>query len=320
MARAPRHSHWLSFTSAHTGSSHRTHEGDQSGEKERGGYRRVRRGDFAMRLVARRLALRSVPRRALCTAPAVAAALPATLERLNVPAGAVPADTDSAVVLRRLNFLELLGVPDVAGALEREPGLLSRDLPAEATPRLHYLLNLGCARLGPMVGTAPQLLSCDLTTDLHRKVAILHALGVKRTGNWLQRNPRLVELDVERDMRPPIDFLRSIPNVDIGRVVDKLPMGIFGKEEQLRERVSFLEEELGVSPRYRVGRLISRWPHVLVYNLDEVVRPKVNAEAEPLAKAAPLPLRSARARASHARVRPARMRTTVAGGGREASP
>ena len=219
-------------------------------------------------------------RRALCAAPpAAASSLPDVLERLKIEPDALPSNTDNDTLLRNITFLEGIGVPDIAAAVSRDRGLLTHDPATTAAPRIEYLLSLGISRVGPIVGKVPQLLSCDITNDLHRKVAILQALGVKRIASFVQRNPRLVLLDVEQDMRPPVEYLRSIENVNIGRVLDNAPNAVFGKTEALKAHVEYLEEELGLAPRWRVGTMISRWPQLLGCDLDNTIRPKVCAPA-----------------------------------------
>lgn len=237
-----------------------------------------------LRRVSRQIAVAALPRgaRALCT-PAVVSELPAVLERLKIEREAIPAGISDEVMVHRLGFLEAIGVPNVAAAVACDPQLLTHDPATVAAPRLEYLLSLGVSRVGPMVGMAPQLLSCDVTNDLHRKVAILQALGVTRVANFLQRNPWLVLIDIERDMRPPIEYLRSIENLNLGKVLDALPSGVFGggkidgleKTKMLKARVEYLGGELGVAPQWRLGRMLSRHPQLLVSSVEDNLKPKV---------------------------------------------
>jgi hypothetical protein len=199
-----------------------------------------------------------------------AASLPDTLARLSLSTEVVPPGVPEATVASRVHFLEALGVPDIPAAVRADPQLLSRDLLTEARPRLEYLLSLGVDGIGPMVGKCPQLLTCDVTHDLLRRVNILRALGVVNISRWLQANPYILMMDVETDMRPAVEFLRTIESVDVGKVLERAPLGIFGRVDHLRERVRFFEETLGLSPRWRVGRMISRYPPVLGFSTTAI--------------------------------------------------
>lgn len=213
--------------------------------------------------------------RSLCAASSSSSAdtgqsLTATLERLSLSPEAVPSDVPAATIASRVRFLEALGVPDIPAALRKDPQLLSHDLLAVSGPRLEYLLSLDIDGIGPMVGECPQLLTCDVTHHLLRRVNILRALGVVNISKWLQVNPNVLTTDVETEMKPAVEFLRSIPNAKVGKIVEALPFGVFGKVEQLRERVRFLEEDLGLGPREAIGTMINRWPHVLVASRDSL--------------------------------------------------
>lgn len=225
------------------------------------------------RLLGRTLARVARLRRPLSsTAPA--SSLSHLLEQHGLPPTAVPPAADAAAIERQLRFLKVLGVPDVARAVERDAQLLERD-PRESVPHIEYLLGLGIADLGPIVGRCPQLLSCDITNDLHRKVAILQAIGVRQTGRFVASCPNFAILDVEADMRPPIEYLRSIPGLDVGKVVNFLPSVVFrGQPVGFETTMAYLVEEAGV-PRKRLGQLINRWPQVLSCSLEAAIKPKV---------------------------------------------
>jgi len=168
-------------------------------------------------------------------------------------------------------------VSDLALAVSRDKSLLTHDAEAVVSRHLEYLLSLGIPKVGPMIQSVPQLLSCDLTHDLHRKVTILQALGVRKIGHWLYKNRgRVVTMDIETEMRPPVDFLRSVPNLKIERVLETLPAGVFGKTRraQMEARVRYLSEDLGVGA-HRVGKMISRWPYVLTMSRTGTIQPKV---------------------------------------------
>lgn len=212
--------------------------------------------------------------RGLCSSGSDAT-LPALLEQHGLPAEAVPADADHEIVARNLRLLKALNVPDVPAAVSLEPELMSRDLVAHAPPRIEYLTSLGVSSIGDMVRHHPRLLWCDITRDLHRKVAILQALGVRKIAWWLQKNSRVLAVDVERDMRPPIELLRTVPGLDVGKVLNALPMGVFGKEPKLRKRIAYFADELALNPPSRIGSMISRWPHVLTYSIESNIQPKV---------------------------------------------
>lgn len=210
--------------------------------------------------------------------------LPDTLARLSLPTEVVPPGVPEATVASRVHFLEALGVPDIPAAVRADPQLLSRDLLNESRPRLDFLLSLGVDGIGPMVGKCPQLLTCDVTHDLLRRVNILRALGVVNISRWLQANPRMLTMDVDTDIRPPVELLRSIENVNVPKVLDRLPHGVFGKADHLKERIRFLEDTLGVTPQWRVGRMISRLPHVLAFSTSaleaKVGRPPASTHAQ----------------------------------------
>ena len=224
-------------------------------------------------VTARRL-LQLQPQRALSSVSSGASSDLASPVLAGLPPAVLPVGVDTAVVESRVRFLKMLGVPDVAVALQKDPQLLLLDLPTVAAPRLQYLLEIGVDEIGPLVGSVPQFLSCDVTHDLHRRVTILNALGVKKISAWLQRNPSVLLMDVDAEMRPAVDFLRSVENVDVGKVLEKLPNGVFGKEDHLRERVRYLAEDLDVQPMGKLGRMISGWPDLLSYNI-ETMQPKV---------------------------------------------
>lgn len=214
----------------------------------------------------------SLDYRGLCLAPTT---IPSLLEHHKLPPDtALPQDATVESISHRLRFLETLGVSNLAACASRDPELLSYDPKTLAAPRIEYLLSLGVTKIGVMISHVPQLLACDVTSGLHRKVAILRALGVERIAHYLEKNPQLLHLDVEHDMRPPIDFLRSVEGVDVGRVLEALPHGVFRKEAKLRQRVAYFEDTLGI-PRKAVGRMITRWPHVLSYSLEHNLQPKV---------------------------------------------
>ena len=208
------------------------------------------------------------PRRQLCAG--ASSGLDAALSRLSISPDAVPPSADPKAVLRQLRFLEVLGVPDVAAAVARDPSVLSHNAERLASRHVDYLLSLGIARVGPMIEAVPQLLSCDLTHDLHRKVSIVQALGVKKIGTWLYKNRgRVATMDVDEDLRPPIEYLRTIPQLQVHKVLEALPHGVFGKgkAEELEARVAYLTEELILADDL-LGKMISRSPFVLTMSLE----------------------------------------------------
>ena len=223
---------------------------------------------------------------------------PASLALL--PPETLPAGVDQGTLSARVRFLETLGVQDVPSMVQKDPKVLTHDLLKVAAPRLEYLLSLGVDGIGTMVSKAPELLCCDITHELHRRVAILQALGVRNIPRWLQVNPHILDLDVDRDMRPAAEFLRSIENVPVGKVVEALPRGVFGRTEALKERVRYLHEDLGIQPMWKVGMIIKRNPNVLLIK-QETMQQKVGA--------APLPRRSRTAPARSLPCRAAAMRT-----------
>ena len=239
-------------------------------------------------LLARRSALAARP---LCGA--ASSELHVALERHKIPPDAVPPSADAESVLRQLRFLEMLEVPDIARAVKRDPAVLTLSTQEVATKHLDYLLSLGITRVGPMIEASPSLLSCDLTRDLHRKVTILQALGVKKIGSWLFRNRgRIVAMDVDADLRPPVEFLQSVHQMEVNKVIEALPNGVFGAgvRDKMEKRVRYLSEEIGVGER-RVGRMVSRWPFVLTMSLRGSIQPKVG-----LAPPAARPRRAGRSR------------------------
>ena len=85
-------------------------------------------------------------------------------------------------------------------------------------------------------------------------------------------------------MRPPIEYLRSVDNLNLGKVLDALPNGVIGSKrvDALKAKVAYLEGELGVSPQWRVGRMISRFPQLLISSVDDNLKPKVHTPSSRL--------------------------------------
>ena len=234
---------------------------------------------YSAGLLARRLLPPPPQQTNLCTA-ASNSGLQTVLERHSIPPDAVPADADAHAVLRQLRFLETLGVSDMAGTVARDPTVLTQDTEKLAGRHIEYMLSLGIPKMGPMIEKVPQLLSCDLTHDFHRKVAILKALGIRKIGPWLYKNRgRVVTMDVDTDMRPPVEYLQSVKSLQVHKVLETLPIGVFGagKKEMMEKRVNYLSEDLGVGVN-RVGKMISRWPYVLTMSQTETIEPKVRAQ------------------------------------------
>jgi hypothetical protein len=215
-------------------------------------------------------------RRGLSAASAApASSITSVLEKYGLPPTAAAPSANAAAVERQLCFLKVLGVPNLASAVQRDPQLLERD-PRASAPHIDYLLSLGIADIGPIVGRCPQVLSCDVNDDLHRKVAILRALGVRQTGRFVENCPRFAILDVEADMRPSIEYLRSIEGLDLGKVLNELPNAVFGagRKARLEATVNYLVEECAV-PRHRLAKMLARWPALLARDLEADLKPKV---------------------------------------------
>ncbi|KOO29662.1 membrane associated acyltransferase, partial [Chrysochromulina tobinii] len=237
---------------------------------------------MALTSVALRLLQRSsrggllLRRRGLSAASAApASSITSVLEKYGLPPTAAAPSANAAAVERQLCFLKVLGVPNLASAVQRDPQLLERD-PRASAPHIDYLLSLGIADIGPIVGRCPQVLSCDVNDDLHRKVAILRALGVRQTGRFVENCPRFAILDVEADMRPSIEYLRSIEGLDLGKVLNELPNAVFGagRKARLEATVNYLVEECAV-PRHRLAKMLARWPALLARDLEADLKPKV---------------------------------------------
>ena len=215
-------------------------------------------------------------RRGLSTASAApASSITSVLEKYGLPPTAAAPSANAAAVERQLCFLKVLGVPNLASAVQRDPQLLERD-PRASAPHVDYLLSLGIADIGPIVSRCPQVLSCDVNDDLHRKVAILRALGVRQTGRFVENCPRFAILDVEADIRPSIEYLRSIEGLDLGKVLNELPNAVFGagRKARLEATVNYLVEECAV-PRHRLGKMLTRYPRLLARDLEADMKPKV---------------------------------------------
>jgi len=220
----------------------------------------------------------------VCTAAPAAAAssstsdaassLHAVLEEHGIELERPLDDASLSRLPSRLQFLESLGVGDVAMVARRHPSLLHVE-PEELQPRLKYLLNLGLSDLATTVGKAPALLSCDLTRDFHQKVAILGSLGVKDMLKVLTQNTKIVYLDVEKDMRPAVELLRSIPGLDVGRVISGIPSVVFDTK-YVQKRIDYLTE-IGVR---KMGSVITRHPMLLAYSIEDNMKLKVSGPLE----------------------------------------
>ena len=88
-------------------------------------------------------------RRGLSTASAApASSITSVLEKYGLPPTAAAPSANAAAVERQLCFLKVLGVPNLASAVQRDPQLLERD-PRASAPHVDYLLSLGIADIGP---------------------------------------------------------------------------------------------------------------------------------------------------------------------------
>eukprot|EP00966_Prymnesium_polylepis_P143337 3308685-Prymnesium_polylepis.1 len=72
-------------------------------------------------------------------------------------------------------------------------------------------------------------------------------LGIRHIARWLGRNPMLLTLDVEEQIKPAVLYLRSIDNLNVGKVLSSVPLSHgFAPPERTQAKVQWLEAELGV--------------------------------------------------------------------------
>ena len=192
---------------------------------------------------------------------------------------------EPSVLQARLDYLRSIGVPSVASAVRKHPPLLHLEVDA-MKPRLEYLLSLGIHEVGPMVERVPELLNCDVKRDLQRKVVILQTLGLTKVARWVAKNPELVHVDLEEEMRPVVLLLRSVPGLQLPRVLPVLSWRHYRDAARLQAQLDFLGELLGPE---QLGAALSRRPKLLTISQKtvQVKARKSQAAPAPAAPAAP---------------------------------
>lgn len=200
--------------------------------------------------------------------------LASVLEAHRLPPNSVSTTEDPKQLAHRLEFLTHLGIPQgdgMARAIERSPRLLAIDPATVAAPRVQYLLQLGVHEIGKIVCREPQLLECDLD-QLHKKIHVLQVLGVTGIARWITRNPAIVRADLESKIKPAVLYLRSIKNLNVGKLLSALPMRYsFAPPDVTAEKVKWFEDELGISD---VGTFLSKEPRVLTMSKEKNLQPK----------------------------------------------
>ena len=192
-------------------------------------------------------------------------------------------DIDVARMLAVTDFLgKIPGFWDVKtaapvglGSLYRQaPWLLAANVAEQLAPAIDFLAaECGVADLEKVVRAHPRCLIADVD-EMRAVILALRDFGVPDAalGRVVESFPLVFGLD-PRQMAAAVDYWRDlgVTNEDVARICRAFPSLLGVNLETMKLSVAFLRE-IGVN---NLGRFVTRLPPVLAYDVDTVLRPKM---------------------------------------------
>ena len=113
-----------------------------------------------------------------------------------------------------VDYLEKLGVTDIAKVVTRLPSILYYSIEDTLQPHVEYLQSLGVTDIGKVVTKLPQILSYSIESTLQPTVEYL-TNECYATISDIEKNPVLVSYSLDKRIKPRHAFLQT-KGVEVG--------------------------------------------------------------------------------------------------------
>lgn len=187
-------------------------------------------------------------------------------------------------IKRKVDFLKSFGLAQsaIAKMIETRPQVLGLDLAEQMRPAVDSLVELGVSQdaISRVIAQFPDLLSLDVNRKLEERMTWLTSevgISADDMGGVITRLPQILVINTTK-ATARVEFLRQagFSAEDIGSMVTNFPQLLAASiEKSLKPNLDYLVEKM---ERKLVE--VTEFPAYLLYNLEEIIRPRHEQTAE----------------------------------------
>lgn len=181
-------------------------------------------------------------------------------------------------IKRKVDFLQSFGIPQsaIANMIETRPYFLGLDLTDQMRPAVDSLIEAGVEKdaISHVITQFPDVLSLDVKRKLEERLTFLTSdVGIRAedVGAVIAKLPQILVINTSKAIAR-VEFLRQagFAAEDVGSMVTNCPQLLAASiEKSLKPNLNYLVEKMG-----RKLEEVVEFPVYLLYNLEEIVRPR----------------------------------------------
>lgn len=133
-------------------------------------------------------------------------------------------------------------------------------------------IGLSEAQVAAVIQSCPSILTCSVESGMMPAVKYLRSLSISKGDlqKIVRAFPAILLLDVETEMMQVADFFRGRGIVNVGRIVTRLPPVLsYDLEVDIEPKMEYLEKNLGLTIFDFLG-----FPAYLSYSLENIILPR----------------------------------------------